>query len=213
MSDLGLSNLAKLKARLLPASLSALTTYDTKVTQVGRGVARLLEKFCNRSFGRVVGETETFSADRAHWIVNRYPIESISAVAQQDDLTTGYVSLGAVNSVLANWDAKNGIVHFGSIMGTHLSQVRLTYTGGYFYDTAEDGATALPSGATLLPYDVEEAYYLQCLAVWQVMDKLGVNLASAGGGEGGLLGLSLPGLDLIPEVKTMLAGHIRYQIT
>lgn len=211
--DLGLGNLIELKRRLLPATMLTQTTYDAAVTQIGRGVAGLFEKFCNRQFARLAGAVDQFSGDRTSYITARYPLETITTLEQRDTISTGWVVQSL--DLIINRDDSAGLLQFGAVLGSYLSQCRLTYTGGSWFDTSETDPPSRtpPAGATLLPDDVKEAWFLQCEAEWQVRDKLGTNLLKAGGGEAALLGLSLPGLDLIPIVKTKLAGHRRFQIT
>ncbi len=211
MSDLALGNLIELKRRLLPATLLTQTTYDETITAIGRGVAGLMDKKCNRKFARSTAAQDQFSADRLSYVVERFPVESITTIEIRDNIDAGWVTQDS--SLILNRDDAAGLIHFGTIIASHLAQVRLTYSGGYWYDTAETEDTALPSGATRVPYDVKEAWYLQCESVWQVRDKLGTNILSAGGGGGALLGMSLPGLDLIPMVKQILGGHQRFQMT
>lgn len=210
--DLGLGNLIELKRRLLAATMLTQTTYDSAITAIGRGVAGAFDKHCNRQFARLAGAVDQFSADRMSYTLARFPLETLTTIEQRDDVAGGWVAQ-TVNDVVVNRDDAAGLLHFGTTLGSHLSQVRVTYTGGYWYDTAETEDTTQPLGSTKLPYDVKEAWYLQCEAVWAVRDKIGSGLVKTGGGDAALLGLSLPGLDLIPLVKQILAGHTRYQIT
>jgi hypothetical protein len=210
--NLGLGNLIELKRQLLAADLVSGDDWDAKIEAIGKGVAGLLQRHCNRLFERVAGAQDFFTADRRSWVAARFPVESISAVDQQDTVLTGYVTLGAVNSVVVTWDAPSGLVEFGDVLGNYTSLVRLTYTGGYWFDTTEDGSGVQPVGSTLVPDDLKLAWHLQCKKVWEVYDPIGRGLAKTGN-EGQLLGLSLAGLELLPQARELLQPHLRFQIT
>jgi hypothetical protein len=212
--NLGLGNLIELKRFLLAPDLASEATWDAVVTALGQGVARLLESYCSRRFERTVGAADVFSAARMSWILQRYPVESIASIDQKDSASDGFVSLGAVNSVIQNWDAQSGRVDFGAIMGAHSGWVKITYTGGFWFDTTETDPPSVvpPGGATLLAEDIKLAWFLQCKKVFEVMDPLGTGIIK-GGSNVQLVGLSLIGLELIPQVKQLLAPHVRFQIT
>lgn len=209
----GLANLDTLKRQLLAEALQSSTQFDTALTNVGLGVAAQLEKFCNRKFARTVADTFTCYADRSLIILPRYPVESVSAIAQKSDEATGFVSLGSVSSIIASIDSDRGILQFGAQLGSYLEQVRITYTGGYFWNILEptDGGypTALPAGATALPDDLKLAWLLQSAYAWQVKDKLGADITTTGSAAPNVAG-SLAGLDLVPAVKEMLNPHRRF---
>jgi hypothetical protein len=210
--DLGLGNLISLKRHLLAPDLQAEATWDNMIVDIGRGVAAHFERFCNRLWAYTVGEIDEFTADRQSWILRRAPVVSITSVEGRDDLAAGWVSLGAVNSVLINWGAKSGLVDFGAVQGDHATRLRITYTGGYWYDTTEDATGVQPVGSTALPAHVRAAWLLQCEKVWEVIDPLGTGIAK-GGSNVQLVGLSLAGLELIPGVKQMLMPEKRYAVT
>ena len=58
-----------------------------------------------------------------------------------------------------------------------------------------------------MPYDIKEAWYLQCEAVWAAREKIGGNLAKAGGIS------ALATMEIAPLVQQMLAPHRRMQLT
>lgn len=205
--DLGLGNLITLKRHLLAASLQAGTTYNTVIADLGKGVAKQFDKHCNRLFARAASGTDEFSADRGHWITRRYPIESVSAVDIRSDIVTGWVSQ-TVNNVITNRDDGAGLLFFGGQLGYAQAVVRVTYTGGYFIETDEGEATAVPAGATAIPDDVTLAWKLQCREVWNKFDKLGAGISQAPD-----VSTVLANLKLIPQVEAMLALHRRLQIT
>lgn len=206
MANLGLGNMIELKRHLLSPDIVSQTKYDVRITDIGQGVAKLFDKFCNRKFERASGTTDIFHAERSVWILERYPVETITTVEERIDVATGWVSAGAVNSVLQNWDANSGLVQFPSVNGSHLSELRITYTGGYWFDTAETENTSQPAGSTLVPDDVKEAWYLQCKKVWENYDPLGKKIAQD-------VDEKTPILKLLPAVEEMLRGHVRMNIS
>jgi hypothetical protein len=210
--NLGLGNLIELKRYLLAGSLVGGADYDRAITAIGKGVAGLFNKHCNRVFERAAGAVDQFSADRRLWITRRYPIETIASIEQRDTMQGGWVAL-TLNDVIMNRDDAVGIIKFGAVQGSHQSEMRLTYTGGYWFDSteADPPSEVPPGGATLLPGDVKEAWYLQCAEVWEKKDKLGTSITGSGGAT--FVAQLLAGLTLVPLVKEKLAGYIRYQVT
>lgn len=207
--DLTIGNLYTVKQHVLGSSLATSTEFDTVLATLAKGVAAQFEKFCNRKFPRLAGDTFICPANRDFVTVLRYPIESISALAQKSSEADGFVTLGAVNSVLSGIQNAAGIVQFGTQLGSHLEQVRITYTGGYFYETLEptDGGypTSQPSGSTALPEDIRLAWLLQLGEVWNKRDKLGLGISGKPDDQAGLATLKL-----IPAVEEMLRPHRRF---
>lgn len=206
--NLGLGNLIELKRQLLTAGIVGEATYDTLITGIGQGVAGMFDQFCNRGFERIVGEVEDVTADRRYWCLRRFPVETVTTVEQRDDVAQGWVAL-TVNDVILNRDDKAGLLFFGSLQGTHLSRVRITYTGGYWFDTTEDGSGVKPGGATDLPKEVKLAWYLQCREVWNKIDRLGLSLVQ-GEGDKTFVAQMLAGLELLPAVKEILGTYRRF---
>jgi hypothetical protein len=201
----GFSSLKELKAALLAEVLRDGVEYDDALTTIGLGVVVQFEKFCNRAFIRTVADTAKFSAARETYTLPRYPVEEVTAIAIQSDYATGWVaeSLG----LIANVNLMSGVVRFGGVLGTDLDQVRLTYTGGYFWNTNEDSTDALPTGATALPADLKLAWIEQCKKIWEVYDPLGTGLGKTATES------LLTNLELLPTVKQTLTPHVRYQLT
>lgn len=207
--DLGLGTLYELKARLLAASLVSGTDYDVTLAQIGKGVAAGFDKHCNRLFARGAAVTEIASADRDHHYLNRYPVESVTKLELQTDTMTGWVE---ITTSIVNTKLDSGLVYFGSSLGPWYAQLRFTYTGGYFYETKEPTdngyPTSTPSGATLLPADVKEAWLRQCDHVWGNRDQLGVALMADPNKEA-----KIQSIALTDDVKELLQGHVRYALT
>ncbi len=211
--DLGLGNLIELKRRLLAATMLSQTTYDGTITQIGRGVAGLFDKHCNRKFARLVDAVDQFSADRTSYIVERYPIEDIGLWQQRDDIATGFQEIDGEPTI--NRDESAGLLQFGDVLGSYLSQVRVTYTGGYWYDTTEDATGVKPAAATQLPHDVKEAWFLQCQEVWDKRDKLGISLIAKPEVESKIASMRFISsiTDAPTVVQALLEKHRRFQIT
>lgn len=205
----GLSNLDVLKRHLLAGSLAGESRFDGVILAIGLGVAGLFDVFCNRKLAYLAGAEVVFTGDRSHYVLPRYPLVSVASV------TTRFSDADA-------WDAATGepwsthpaagVIRFAGVLGTELLQVRVVWTGGYWFETNEPedaGFPALgPVGAVYLPDDLRAAFLLQCEAVWGARDRLGTGLLS---GEGTASGLGK--LELLPMVKEMLRGHVRYQLS
>lgn len=200
----GLGTLADLKSRLLPPSMQQHTTHDNALLSIGRGVAASFNRFCNRTFPRAEATTCVFSADRDHFFLPRFPVESVSKIEQRDDYASSWVSL-ALAGVLTEFKEETGLIGFWAPLGPAGSFIRVTYTGGFWVDDTEGGSGTLPTGATALPDDVREAWFLQCERVWGARDNLGQRLASKDA--------PAPIQELQPEVRRLLTGFIRYQMT
>lgn len=206
----GLSNLATLKAHVLAAGLAASTDYDTVLTALGRGVAGRMERHCNRFFLRTVDTIFETDAEHSHLLLPRAPIEAIESVEQRDSVGAGWID---ITENIQNRADQIGLLHFGGILGSHLARVRVTYTGGYWWETLEpdddDYPTTQPDGSTALPSDLQFAWLLQCERVWDAKDKHGLNISA----EKPDPSSALSTLELVPEVKSLLNAYIRYAIT
>jgi hypothetical protein len=205
--NVGLGNLTELKTQLLAKALRASADFDAVITGVGKGVAGRFQKFCNRQFERAVDTTFTCSADRDHVYLDRYPIEAISAVHLRTDAQTGWEE--QTNFIL-NQDERLGKVFWGYQAAPHYGQLRFTFTGGYWFDTTEDATGVMPEGATPLPDELKLAWYLQCRAIWQALDKLGTKITEVG--DTGTTTI-VAETKLSPEVQAILMAHRRLQLT
>ena len=205
----GFSSLTALKAQLLAEALRQDTSYDTQITALGLGVAGAMEKFCNRKFYRTANDTVIFTADRESFTVPRYPLESIASIHLKTTDAEGWVQQSS--TLIITSSATSGVVRFGANLGGETDLIKLTYTGGYYWDITEDDSGSQPSGSTALPGDILFAWILQCKKVWEVMDPVGMKIVPSKNAPQ-LVGLSLAGLELVPQVKDMLNGHIRYAL-
>jgi hypothetical protein len=209
--NIGLGNLTELKGQLLAASLRGDTNYDAVISGIGLGMANLFDQVCNRTFCRTVNKVDTFSADRRHWYLKAFPVETIAGLGKQDSLADGFVALPLPpdgSSLIQQMQADTGYIMFVSLQGCFFSRLQVTYTGGFWFDTTEDGSGVLPNAATPLPAAVKSAWYLQCQEVWRRIDKLGAQIAQNPEGQ-----TSLDGMELTPMVKQLLRPFRRMQIT
>jgi len=101
-----------------------------------------------------------------------------------------------------------GYIMFISIQGYYFSRIRITYTGGFWFDTTEDNSGVLPNAATPLPASVKLAWYLQCQNLWKRFDKLGAQIAQNPEQQS-----ALAAAELIPQVKELLRPFKRMQMT
>jgi hypothetical protein len=131
----GLGSLTDLKTRLLPAQSRAQTDSDAEILALGLGTARWFERYCDRRFARFVNDTYLCRADCSFVVLPRYPLESVASV---ETLTIGEtVWTPLVESWQLYPDA--GLVDLVGAFGSTAQQLRLTYTGGWWWDETEDG--------------------------------------------------------------------------
>ena len=155
MLSAGLSSLAYLKSRILPASSATDTTWDLALCRLGLAMTTRMETHCNRSFDRAVGAINQFSAWTQAVTLRRYPVETISTV-QILDPSAGLTDYAGEYAL----DASAGVLSFTYMItpGTQRQRLVITYTGGYWLDPLTTPATAMPTGATPLPEDILEVW-------------------------------------------------------
>lgn len=205
----GLGALKTLKDYLLAEALRVDTAYDAALKTIGLGVAGMMDNFCNRKFSYAENDTVIFTGDRPHFYVPRFPFVSIAKVEMRYFRTDDWTD---ITDQPIQQNEQTGLVAFGYTLGRAPLQVRVTYTGGYWFDTTEEQNDTLPTGATALPDDVRLAWLQQCAILWQAKDKIGVDIVKTGSSSSFVTG-SLAGQDLSPMVKSMLQGYVRYQLT
>ena len=175
----GLGNLASLKKHLLADTAKNDLSFDPIIADIGRGVAAQFEQYCNRKFARVENDTVICTADRDHFYVPRYPLETFTQIELKTDLQAGW----ELQALVLNTNPTSGLVYWGAGIAYAWAQLRITYTGGFFFEQLEpDDETypsQLPAGAAALPEDLRFAWLLQCRHVWAAIDKLGVDLVDA----------------------------------
>lgn len=193
-----LDTLDNLKTFILPLSLQGKDSYDELLTMIGSGVAARFDQHCNRSFAHVSGDTYETNGDREILVLPRYPIESVDQVEFLDSYGDDWtVESGAVDSV----DARSGLVQLCGSLGDYKSRIRLTYTGGYWFDTV--GGQSQPAGSTALPEHIRSAWMTQCKVLFESLDVTGTSLSSD------KYVSRIAHYDLVPEVANMLRDERR----
>lgn len=172
----GLGTLKELKARLLPATQQAVTTWDVMLSQIGAGVAAQFDQFTNRTLTRTADLETICRADRLNIALPCYPLESVASVEMKDDETSGYLSIGL--SSIWTWEQNSGLLRFAGRPGPETSWLRITSTGGYWYNTNEGTPDTQPANSFLLPYDLKEAWFEMCETIWAATDRLGLSASS-----------------------------------
>jgi hypothetical protein len=222
----GFSNLDWLKKQLLADSLKADKRFDARILALGRGVASSFDRYCNREFVYGAGIQEVFSGDRPFWFARRAPVTQFTKVELRYFRSDAWTDISG--QPLAA-DEEKGMIHFGYTLGRNPIQVRLTYNGGYFFNTLEpddpnyQDPPAIPDDITnnsagldpqkfILPDDLLFAWVTQVRKVWEAVDKVGDKILSVGSNTKNP-SEALAGLDMVPEVKTTLDFYRRYQLT
>lgn len=159
----GFSNLTFLKKRLLLASDAAGTAHDDAVAALGLSVAGYFEAECDRKFARVAGDTYECDAAKRFAVVPRYPLEAVTKIELRKTLTEGYVEQTVVP---VNFSKDAGVVTFSLLPAVMGDTVRITYTGGFWWDTTEDLTGTKPSGAEGLPQALLLAWVQACKYLW-----------------------------------------------
>ena len=196
-TDAGLGTLGELKRYLLNEGIADETGYDEAILALGRGVAGLFDRYCNRTFKRGASITEDFRGGTDLILLGRYPVESVASVGLK---STGESTFTTQTDIVDTVGLNSGILQLVSELGTHRDQIRVTYTGGYWYDPTDDGTGTQPTGAALLPYDIKLAWLNQCLHVWSKRQNLGLDHVITDPQQR----TTFTNLDLVPAVKGTL---------
>lgn len=220
----GFSNLTTLKQNVLAPALVAATDYDARLTAIGLGVAKSFDNYCNREFMYGAGIQEVFTGDRPFWFTRRPLVTQFTKVELRYFRADAWTDISG--QPLAA-DEEKGMIHFGYTLGRNPLQVRLTYNGGFWWPQKDAGEAgypdAVPADITtnaagldpakfLLPADLAFAFFMQVRKVWESVDKVGDKISEVGSNTR-QPSEALAGLDLIPEVKAVLDGYKRYQLT
>lgn len=202
MPLVGYRNLQWLKSRLLPAEMGDEPDHDADVTAIGLGVASLFDRFTGRQLRRTEGHVFGTRADQDEVVVDCYPIEEITGVhlvvnGQAHDIATS----------VRGTQMKAGIVRFHGAPGSEADLIRLTLTGGFWCEDADEDDDP-PVGSVVLPEELLLAWVLQCRAVAEAE-----NTFRAKGAEkpdkktGGAV--NFESLDLLPMVRRTLQLYMR----
>lgn len=202
----GFTSISSLKAMLLPEAMRMETTWDAQLRRIGLATVAAFEQFTARKFARVEDATFTRPADCSALVLDRYPVENISAVNVR---RSGQSTDEDVIDQIANWFPDSGIVEFTQILGTRGDKLTVTFTGGFWWDDSDDASGGdLPSGATALPEDLIQAWMLQ---VQNIVER--TRLLKTGALEVNKEGEYAPTLqktELLPGVVSMLKQYCRF---
>jgi hypothetical protein len=206
-TDLGLGTLGELKRFLLSSGIVAETTYDEAITAIGKGVAGLIDRHCARTFKRGASITEDFRGGTDALLLARYPVEAVTTIGLKSVGESSFTTQATVVDTVA---VESGVLLLTGSVGSERDQLRVTYDGGYWYDTTDDGSGTMPTGATLLPADVKMVWLNECQHVWQASDRLGIQHIPQG--ENALLNTRLGILELSPMSKAALEPYRRLML-
>jgi len=210
--NLGLGNLDDLKQFILAEAIREQTDKDAVLQVIGKGVAASFERYCNRWFDRVDGAVDTFTADRDTWNLSRSPVEEISSVQTKSSDAEGWVAQeGLVQMSILD----RGFLDFGGLVADYRTHVRVTYVGGFYFETlepADEGyPTEQPEGSTPVPADLKYVWLCQCQAVFEAKDHLLPKGISADGAT--TIPMNLKDVPMLPQVVEILNTYRRFQIT
>lgn len=215
----GFSNFATLKENVLSSKTLTDTRFDNIILGIGLGMAGLIDDYCNRHFIYTENARCIITGDRPHYFLENFPIVSIAKVEMRYFLTDNWTDIdGQPISIKPD----SGKLDFGYTLGRMPLQVRITYTGGYWFEQLEPTDQGYPSSAPAaiqaldpldqpyykLPDSVKQAWLLQCQEVWNKRDKLGLGTVQK---PNVMNNLAL--LEFVPIVKSMLEHFKRYQLS
>ena len=201
----GLSSLAKLKQAILPDSMRQSAMWDDTLVALGLGVADAIEAHLDRKLARVVGDTAECDAQRIFVSVPRYPVTAWTEVEMQSEPNGTWED---ISGQVTRYMSHAGMVLFRTTPGDESATIRVTYTGGFWWDTDEEGAGEMPEGALPLPPALFTAWSMQVQAQCNALDLFG---AQSGKDVLGSASNLLTNADaFIPAVVTMLKPYRRF---
>lgn len=207
MSNLGLGTLNDMKASILPSAVVADTQFDVLLQEIGKGVAAAFENHCNRELGYSATATFECGADRSRISLPRFPIVSITSIEQRDTIADGWTALTVNDAIRNRYDAA-GLLELGFVPGDGGSRLKVTYAGGYWFETKEPADIGYPTtqiaNTTALPADLKSAWLTQSAHHFQQRDLMA---------QQGVLGKAKPDLTqikLLDTVVEMLRPYIRF---
>ncbi len=204
--NLILGNRTKLKQWLLPETWQEETQKDDVIDQLGLGVAMAFETHCNRKFFRTASETTLHPANERTLLLARYPLDAKPTAEMRG---SGSDTFSSVSDQIVQWRADTGALIFSGEVGGEEDILRITATGGYWFDSTEDASGgSLPSNATALPTALQSAWLMQCRHLWTTLKMFANTGDTAAVQNSHLLG----GFDLLPVVVQMLAPYRRFTI-
>lgn len=200
----GFSNLTALKAQLLATDLRGGTLFDDALREVGLFIAARCESYCNRQFAYSASATQIIQGGREHYYVPRYPIVGTPVVEIRYSLADAWT---VQTDQPYQMNPESGLLEFVWNISPRPGQIRITWAGGYWWESKEKDEEGFPTaqteGVAALPDGLRGAWLMQCRAAWQALDKLGVDIASTGSASQFVSG-SLADLKLLPIVEQEL---------
>lgn len=179
--------------------------FDASLTALGLGVVEMIEGFCNRKFA-FGSDTHEEEASRVVISVPRYPVAEWSGVDLRD---TPGDEWSDISSSVTRYESTSGIIYFRHSPGNDIQSLRVTYTGGFWWDTSEDEPELMPEGAKPLPYALCSAWVMQVQAIAETRDLFGTQAATAAQ-KAANKNAYRPEAELLPMVEVMLRPFRRF---
>lgn len=200
----GLSSLTRLKLAILPEQMRSSAMYDETLAALGLGVADAIEAYLDRKLAWMEDDTCECDAQRIFIGVPRYPVRTWSAVEMQSSPTGEWDD---ISGQVSRFQSLSGLVIFRRSPGDDSATIRVTATGGYWWDTSEEGDGVMPEGAYPLPVGLTAAWTMQVQAHCNALDLFGAQAGKDVLGAGSNLLTNAEAF--IPAVKTLLAPYRR----
>lgn len=202
----GLSSLAKLKNTVLVGALRTRADWDDSLVALGLGVAEAIETYLDRKLAFTVGDTAECDAQRIVISVPRYPVAVWSAVQMQ---TTPTGTWEDISGSVTRYISAAGLLQFRRPPGDESATIRITSTGGFWWDTDEEGTGTMPGGATPLPGALFTAWSMQVMAAAVALDLFGAqaNGQTVLGSQSSLL---MNAEAFTPAAQSMLKPYRRF---
>lgn len=179
--------------------------WDDTLVALGLGVADAIETHLDRKLGWAVGDIAMCDAQRIFVSVPRYPVSVFTAVEMQTTPTGAWED---ISDQVTRFMHSAGMVLFRVTPGSESATIRVTSTGGFWYDTDEEGNGEMPSGATALPASIFTAWAMQVQAQCNALDLFGAQ--SGKDVLGSASNLLTNAAAFIPAVVTMLKSFRRF---
>jgi|ERR1044071_86660 hypothetical protein len=159
-----LSQLSTIKARLGLELFD--TTDDAIITNIIKHVSARFAAECNRIFDYAPATDFDFQADQTALIVDRSPIEAVSAFYLKSSEDEGWIAQPGIKYLILS---RRSAIELSEALGTWDQLGRVTYSGGFVLP----GATPSP-GQVALPDDLEQSCVEQAVYWYQRRSQLGL---------------------------------------
>jgi hypothetical protein len=189
-----LTQLSTVKSRL--GLSDAEVGFDPLLTNAIEAVSRRFDLACSRTLARSVDALQEFNATDTELCLACYPVESVGKFELKSSEAGGWGERAGVEFLL--W--RQCVLSLAAPLGSARQLARVSYTGGYVLPGAVPGP-----GQTALPADLEQAAVEQVVFWFQTRDQVGVIREWPKGGTYE----QFADLDLLPSVRTVLAGYTR----